>query len=584
MPFFGNNTSWRSRAAILVAGLVLAAPVNALTFTVDSTIDAIDSSLGDGSCDDGSGKCTLRAAIQEANNLGGSHIIELQPGTYSLSLSGSGEDLAASGDLDINADITIRPVSVADARSVVISGAGIDRVFHILSGSTIITGVTIRQGNILSAHGGAIRNSATLTLNDCTLTANAAGPNDGGAIYNDGTLTLERCTVNANSAGRGGAIFNNIGSVAVTNSTISGNSATDLGGGLYNVAGANIALTHVTLNGNTAGTDGGGIYNLGTTTATGSIVNANTVNNCSTNITSNNYNIDSEDTCGFNQANDQTITDPQLGGLADNGGPTNTHALPSGSPAIDTADPTCPLPATDQRGVPRPVDGGSGAICDIGAYEWTAAVSLSIINRHNDDCPDLGDPVTYTLTANNVGTVGATGVKIIDTLPTEMTFVSASPGCTRYERTVLCDMGSFGAGTIRTFTITLTVDAIAEQAAIKANSAAIYSIENDADIDDNTSNEYTTVDCSDCFIATAAFGGGSALETRYLRAFRDSYLKTNAIGRKFVELYYSYSPPVADALRRHDGLRAAVRVGLMPLVALSKTLAGADKEKNSGRI
>ena len=60
MPFIGNNTSWRSKAAILVAGLLLAASVNALTFTVDSTIDAIDSTLGDSICDDGSGNCTLR--------------------------------------------------------------------------------------------------------------------------------------------------------------------------------------------------------------------------------------------------------------------------------------------------------------------------------------------------------------------------------------------------------------------------------------------------------------------------------------------------------------------------------------------
>jgi hypothetical protein len=65
-----------------------------------------------------------------------------------------------------------------------------------------------------------------------------------------------------------------------------------------------------------------------------------------------------------------------------------------------------------------------------------------------------------------------------------------------------------------------------------------------------------------------------AQEVHYLRAFRDQYLLTTAIGNKFVQLYYRYSPPLADYLRRHDALRALVRVALTPLVALSQMLAG----------
>jgi len=81
---------------------------------------------------------------------------------------------------------------------------------------------------------------------------------------------------------------------------------------------------------------------------------------------------------------------------------------------------------------------------------------------------------------------------------------------------------------------------------------------------------------SKCFIATAAFGTPMDNEVRYLRAFRDQYLLTSAAGRKFVELYYAASPPIADYIRGHDTLRAIVRAGLQPLVALSERLVSSD--------
>jgi serine protease len=75
-----------------------------------------------------------------------------------------------------------------------------------------------------------------------------------------------------------------------------------------------------------------------------------------------------------------------------------------------------------------------------------------------------------------------------------------------------------------------------------------------------------------CFIATAAFGTPMAAEVRYLRAFRDEYLLTNAPGRWFVDLYYRASPPLAEWLRSHETLRAWVRAGLAPLVAMTRRL------------
>jgi hypothetical protein len=118
--------------------------------------------------------------------------------------------------------------------------------------------------------------------------------------------------------------------------------------------------------------DGGGI--AGTVTLQNSIVASNSGGNCKSGVVSKSYNLSSDGTCNFSNSGDRNNTDPKLGPLQNNGGPTFTMALLPGSPAIDAGNPSgCNdgqgnLLATDQRGMPRPDKEDTGG-CDMGAYE-----------------------------------------------------------------------------------------------------------------------------------------------------------------------------------------------------------------------
>jgi CSLREA domain-containing protein len=340
-------------------------------------------------------KCSLREAIIAANTnkaVGGcpagssyyDDTIILGSDTYSLTLQGKNEDAAATGDLDIKSKIKI--IGASNGKTIIDASGLSDRVFHILGyGSADISKVTIRMG---SGDGGGLYNVGTLTLSYSTVLSSTASGSFGGGLKNDGTATLNNSTVSRNSAEYGGGIFNR-GSLTLNNSTISGNSAKQYGGGIKNQG--TLKLNNVTISANTAEDKGGGVlnYNYGKTYFKNTIIAGNSSPNVtqadcgylssgSQSFNSQGYNLVGANTgCPSNGTGDQTTLDPGLGPLQNNGGPTSTHALLSGSPAIDAGNPNgCKdgngnLLKTDQRGEPRPVDGNGDTIirCDIGAYE-----------------------------------------------------------------------------------------------------------------------------------------------------------------------------------------------------------------------
>ena len=385
-----KRSLWKLVPAVLALLALTAAPpaVQAAVFTPDRTTDSAD-----GACD---AHCSLREAILAANATAGDDVIVLRPGVYRLSLAGAGEDLAATGDLDIRGDLVLLGDRAANT---IIDADGIDRVLDIAAGVTVeIRDVTLRNGRVQGAgtSGGGVRNRGALTLARSVVTANTSTEGSGGGISSsesDSALTLSQSTVSDNTAGgRGGGLAID-GTATLTNVTISGNrSLTDFGGGLYFSSNTRSTVDNATITGNSAAQRGGGVVAesapfLGTAPEiANSILAGNTASaepDCSGAVSSLGYNLVGNGTgcISFSPANHDlegstgALLDPRLGPLASNGGPTPTHALLAGSPALDAGNPAAPgsggaaCEATDQRGAPRP----GGARCDIGAFEREAA-------------------------------------------------------------------------------------------------------------------------------------------------------------------------------------------------------------------
>ena len=284
-------------------------------------------------------------------------------------------------------------------------GAPQFRILEVAAGGDLTLQETTVSGGVSPNFGGgiAINAGGALTLTNSTISGNSAGGAggnaNGGGMFNSGTLTLTNSTVSGNSAvanSRGVGVFNS-GTLTFTNSTVSGNSAEyrSRGGGVDNSG--TLTLTNSTVSGNSMGSrsSGGGLSNSGQATLALSLVSGNTAPTgaeiSSDMVTANNFNLFGHSGLTGAQAFSGFIPGPSdfsatadgtrptvLGAilgptLADNGGPTRTHALIAGSPAVDAVPAGNCATTTDQRGAPRPQDGDGNTVadCDIGAFEGT---------------------------------------------------------------------------------------------------------------------------------------------------------------------------------------------------------------------
>ena len=407
------STLTRFMGALLIVMLLLAGPTARPAAAFAGTNRYVATSGTDsGNCTNSSHPCkTITYAISQADS---NDEIYISAGTYAENLSpdknvyffGAGRD------------------------ATLLDGGGLAKVVHDLSYDLSFTDLTIQNGHATDCGGGIEQRGGTLTLLRVKVTNNVALC--GGGILSDGSLTITDSVVSDNHAnidasGVGGGLALADATVSLSGVTISGNIATDYGGGIHDQGSGTLNLTNVTISGNTAKTGGamtsgggtvhilnstiadnhlpggggigsviGGISDWGTISFKNTIIAGNDRSNCGigggSTWTSQGYNLDSGHTCNFTETGDLQNTDPQLGPLADNGGPTPTHALLRAngvhpiSPAID-GGPVADCPGIDQRGAERPFE----TACDIGAYEYVertisgnAGVGSAVLSYHDD--------------------------------------------------------------------------------------------------------------------------------------------------------------------------------------------------------
>ena len=253
-----------------------------------------------------------------------------------------------------------------------ISSDGTLTITHSIVGGNAVTNQPPSPGSA-----GGIFSGGPAEISNSSIGGNAGGLY-GGGIVNGGPMTITGSTISGNTSIGSGAGIANGGTLTITNSTIVGNAAafkqSGRGGGISNGDNGTLTITHSTFSGNRADGGAGGIdlsngtLHIGNTILKAGASGANLANNSGT-VISHGYNLSSDNGGGFlTAAGDQVNTEPMLGPFQDNGGPTATHALLNGSPAINAGDPNfAPPPLYDQRG--PGYDRVVGGRIDIGSFE-----------------------------------------------------------------------------------------------------------------------------------------------------------------------------------------------------------------------
>ena len=421
------------------------------TVTVDSNEDVVSgdtSSIANLIANDGGDGISLREAVIAANNTAGADQIFVGDGTFTFTLTGNSEDLAATGDLDITEELTIVG---ADQSTTFIDANGLDRVFDVHAQTLTLKNLTVTGGSGGTAGGGGIRvDGGSLNAIDVTVTGNSATVGGGISFLGSAAATqlnLDGVTVSDNSAvstvGSGGGVYisdatglaattiaNSVffantsgntggglsikhgGSVEIVNTTLSGNTSGNTGGGIYHSQ-ANTALTNVTISDNIAGNSGGGLrVPNGTVDVQNSIIAGNsanqpeiagTINSLGNNIIGDNPN-DTNGGSGYHDDDLLNRTDLDLGPLQDNGGRVLTMELLAGSVGIDGGN-NAAAPDQDNRGFYRE-DGN----VDIGAFELDATPPLDAgLVAHFEFEEGSGTTIVDSSVTQNDGSINSFG-------------------------------------------------------------------------------------------------------------------------------------------------------------------------------
>jgi CSLREA domain-containing protein/uncharacterized repeat protein (TIGR01451 family) len=390
-------------------------------------------------------------------------------------------------------NVTLVDVNVVDCMSGA-DGGGIFNAAPLTVASSVIS------GNTATSNGGGIYNSAAMTVVETTIGTMASNsafsnPNhgeNGGGIFDTGlhTTDIRMSAITGNTATGGAALSGRSTTIDnIENTTITGNVARDTAGGL--ATNGRVMLKNVTVAGNSvvptssaeSGGAGAGLYSFGSGqfTYVNSIISNNTIVGTTTTLsncgraggaatsgsffTSSGHNLEDGASCVLTATGDLVNMDPVLSALANNGGLTETMAIPASSPALDAGDDAV-CPNNDQRGQLRPADGdlNGSFVCDIGAFElFVHSADVHINNMVAPDSVYASDAFQVSIEAHNdpTATTAATGVVIsTDPLPSDFTVTSANvttPGgtsaCSVAGGVVSCAVGSLAVGEAATAVI-----------------------------------------------------------------------------------------------------------------------------------